>query len=210
MEIAFGYLRVSSVGQGDGTGLDRQREAIQRYADANGLTVMRFYEDQISGTTEERPSLGQLLLDLEGNGAGTVIVEKLDRLARDLLVSELIIRDFRQLGVRLVSTQEGEELDSNDPSRKLMRQIIGAIAEYDKQMVVLRLKSARDRLSQREGKRIEGRRKVYPPVLREYIWSQRLKGETYSAISGTINGWGLRNTQGGTFSPQLVRTIISC
>jgi DNA invertase Pin-like site-specific DNA recombinase len=210
METVFGYLRVSSTGQGDGTGLDRQREAIQRYADANSLTILRFYSDQISGTTEERPALGQLLLDLEGNGAGTVIVEKLDRLARDLLVSELIIRDFRQLGVRLVSTQEGDELDSNDPSRKLVRQVIGAIAEYDKQMVVLRLKAARDRLSQKKGKRIEGSHKVYPSFLREYIWNCRLKGQTYSSIAQTINSWGLRNSQGGSFSPQLVRTILSC
>ena len=210
MNIAYGYCRVSSVGQGDGTGFDRQREAIQRFADDNGLSILRFYEDQISGTSEERPALGQLLLDLESNRAGTVIVEKLDLLARDLLVSELIIRDFRQLGVKLISVQEGDELDSNDPSLKLLRQVIAAIAEYDKQMVVLRLKAARDRLSQKKGQRIEGRHKVYPTFLREFIWNQRIRGQTYASIAETINAWGLRNSQGGSFSPQLIRTILSC
>ena len=88
------------------------------------------------------------------NGVRTVLIERLDRLARDLMIQEHIIQDLQRRGIALVSVAE-PDLCSDDPTRKLMRQIMGAIAEYDKAMVVLKLRGARQRAKAKTG-RCEG------------------------------------------------------
>jgi DNA invertase Pin-like site-specific DNA recombinase len=154
---AFAYLRVSGKGQIDGDGFTRQLTAIRAYAKQHNLYIVEVFEEQgISGTKEleDRPALQSLLGALAGGTVKHVLVEKLDRLARDLMVQETIIGDFRKQGYELVSVCE-PDLCSDDPSRKLIRQIFGAIAEYDRCMTVLKLRGARQRMKARTG-RCEG------------------------------------------------------
>ena len=91
-----------------------------------------------------------------------MLVEKLDRLARDLMIQETILRDLQRRSVTLVSIRE-PDLCSNDPSRKLVRQIMGCIAEYEKSMIVSKLAGARRRMRARtgvcEGRKPYGERK---------------------------------------------------
>ena len=163
MERVFGYVRVSSPGQVGGDGFDRQVEAIAAYAKAHRLEVVNVYrEEGVSGTSETRPALATLMVDLEQNGHGvkTVIVERLDRLARDLMVQEAVIQDFQRHGFDLISATEGPDLLSGDPTRKLIRQVFGAVAEYDKSMLVLKLRAARERVKAKTGKG-DGRKGYY-------------------------------------------------
>jgi DNA invertase Pin-like site-specific DNA recombinase len=97
-----------------------------------------------------------MLEALASNGTKTVIIERLDRLARDLMVQENIIADLRKRGFDLISVAE-PDLCSNDPSRVLMRQIFGSIAQYDRAMTVAKLKGARERMRASTG-RCEGRK----------------------------------------------------
>jgi DNA invertase Pin-like site-specific DNA recombinase len=205
---AYGYIRVSSLSQGDADGPKRQRDEILGYAEANGFEVTEFYEDLISGTKESRPALGRMLYDLEQTNVPVVIVESLSRMARDLLVQEVIIKDLKELEVSLVSVQDGVDLDSDDPNRTLVRQLMGAIAEFDRAMTVWKLKAARDRKSAELGRRIEGRKPIYPDFLRDYIWKMRLSGHTYARIADQINGWNMKTTTGGCFYPALIRQIL--
>jgi DNA invertase Pin-like site-specific DNA recombinase len=150
---AFCYLRVSGKSQVDGDGFDRQAIACEAYAQANGLEITEtFREEGVSGTKEldDRPALSELFAALEANGVKTVIVEKLDRLARDLMVQETIIADMLRHGYTLISTCE-PDLCSTDPSRVLVRQIFGAISEYEKAMIVLKLRGARNRKKAKTG-----------------------------------------------------------
>jgi len=159
MEKAFGYIRVSGKSQIDGDGFDRQIKAINDHAKANGFEIARIYQEEgVSGTLQDRPALTDLMLDLEENGHGihTVIIERIDRLARDLMVQENILHDMGKHGVSIISATDGDLLE-DDPTRKLVRQVLGAIAEYDKTMVVAKLKAARDRIRKRTGK-CEGRK----------------------------------------------------
>ena len=154
---AFAYLRVSGRGQVDGDGFPRQLNAIDQYVAANGMRVSKvFREEGISGTKEleNRPALQELIAAITSSDVKVVIIEKLDRLARDLMVQETIIGDLRKRGIELVSVAE-PDLCSDDPSRKLVRQIFGAISEYEKAMIVLKLRGARQRLKARTG-RCEG------------------------------------------------------
>lgn len=159
MTKAFAYLRVSGKGQVDGDGFTRQLEAIRRYAAEHDIKIARVYRDEgVSGTKdlENRPAFVEMMTALHSNGTKLVLVEKLDRLARDLMVQETIIGDLRKNGFELVSVMEPDLLQ-DDPSRKLMRQIFGAIAEYEKTMIVLKLRGARARSRAKNG-RCEGRK----------------------------------------------------
>jgi DNA invertase Pin-like site-specific DNA recombinase len=138
MDKAFAYLRVSGKGQVKGDGFTRQQKSINNYAKANDIYIHRIYREKgISGTLTNRPALAEMMVDLEKNGYGvkSVIVEKLDRIARDLMVQETILQEFRENGVRLISAMEGSDLLDNDPTRILVRQILGAISEYEKAML---------------------------------------------------------------------------
>src|SRR6185437_1573118 len=129
MTRAYAYLRVSGKGQLDGDGFTRQRAAIQSYAKGNGIRVVKWFEEQgVSGTKdlENRPALQDMLIALHGDGVRLVLIEKLDRLARDLMVQETILGDLRKHEFEIISVAE-PDLCSDDPSRKLVRQVFGAI-----------------------------------------------------------------------------------
>ena len=139
---------MSGKGQIKGDGLVRQEKAIREYSQAKGIEIVKIYrETGVSGTLANRPALAEMMVDLEENGHGvkTVVAEKLDRIARDLMIQETIIQDFRESGVELISVLEGADLLDNDPTRKLVRHVLGAIAEYEKAMLVQKLRVARER-----------------------------------------------------------------
>src|ERR1017187_3065544 len=156
---AFGYLRVSGDSQIDGDGFPRQKAAITKWAAANNVKITRWFEEKaVSGTLLERPALSEMMIALMSNGTTLVVVEKLDRVARDQMVQETIIQSLIKQGFELLSAAPGEEnLCGNDPGRKLMRTIMGAIAEYDKMMLVLKLRAARERTKAKLG-HCEGRK----------------------------------------------------
>jgi DNA invertase Pin-like site-specific DNA recombinase len=156
---AFAYLRVSGKGQLEGDVFDRQLSEVKKHAARNGIRVARvFREEGVSGTKdlENRPALQELLVALHSNGTRLVLVERLDRLARDLMIQESIIADFKRHGFEIVSVAE-PDLCSDDPGRTLMRQMLGAFAQYERSMIVHKLRGARQRIRAREG-RCEGRK----------------------------------------------------
>ena len=86
------------------------------------------------------------------------------------------------------------DLLQDDPSRKLMRQIFGAIAEYEKTMIVLKLRGARQRARARDG-RCEGA-KPFGALPGEAEVLQRIKamqaaGETGYTIANRLNAEGI-------------------
>ena len=214
---AYGYIRVSGQGQVDGDGFVRQEKAIRDYAEANGITIETiFREEGVSGTLEDRPALARLLVDLEENGHGikTIIIERMDRLARDLMVQEAIIADLQKKGFDLISVTEGADLLSEDPTRKLVRQVLGAIAEYDKTMTVLKLRAARERKRIKTGK-CEGRKgyaESMPEVIKEIRRLRRkrkgMPRRTYKAIADELNANGYQTMTGKSFTGQVVQNIL--
>jgi DNA invertase Pin-like site-specific DNA recombinase len=83
---------------------------------------------------------------IKSGDADAILVYRLDRLARDLVLQEILLREVHAAGGALVSATPGEnELlrDPHDPTRKLMRQMLGAFAEYEKSVIALRLAAGR-------------------------------------------------------------------
>jgi DNA invertase Pin-like site-specific DNA recombinase len=212
---AFAYIRVSDVSQVNGGGFDRQTAAINKYASENGIEVVQvFKEEGVSGTLEDRPALARLLVSLEQNGHGitTVIIERMDRLARKLLVQESIIIDFQRKGFKLISALE-PDLMSDDPSREAMRQMMGVFAQYEKAMLVAKLRASRERIKAITGK-CEGR-KGYNDTEEGKIVLTRIralrrkrpnyKRRTWQQVADTLNGEGIRTIDGHTWSLQRVQ-----
>ena len=146
MERAFAYLRVSGKGQVEGDGFPRQVAEIEACAKARGLEIVRTFDERgVRGATEweDRPAWSEMAAALMTEDVKVVVVESLNRLARELFIQEYILRDLGKRGVKLISARE-QDIDSS-PERILFRQIMGAIAQYDKTMIVMKLRGARKR-----------------------------------------------------------------
>ena len=211
---AFAYLRVSGKGQIDGDGFTRQTEAIKGYADTHDLKIVRvFREEGVSGTTEnmDRAAWSEMMATLHSNGVRTIIIEKLDRLARDLMVQETAIADLRKHGFDLVSVAEPDLL-SSDPTRVLMRQLLGAVAQYDKSQIVAKLRGARMRMRAKEG-RCEGR-KPFGHYEGEqstiaHMTALRASGLGFDRIAAALNTEGIKPRSGARWHGLTVNKILT-
>lgn len=157
--MIVGYVRVSTATQAeDGLGLDVQKAAIRTWSKANGHRLTSTLSDEgISGTKEleDRPGLADALDMIRRGKVQGIVVPRLDRLARDLIVQETILAEIRRIGGEVFSTSPAEASylsdDPDDPSRKLIRQVLGAVSEYERSMVSLRLRNGRRRKAQLGG-----------------------------------------------------------
>lgn len=143
---AVGYIRVSTENQngGDAFGLETQRETILKYCAANNLELVQIYEDPaFSGSLPplERPSLHALLEALKAGDIQQVVVTRLDRLARDTMLSLWLLKEIKKLGAELVSIAEPGRWE--DPTQKLLLTMVAAFAEFEKSLIASRLSSGR-------------------------------------------------------------------
>lgn len=215
-EKAFGYLRTSGKGQIGNDGFPRQREAITRYAKANGIEIVQEFGDEaVTGTVDamDRPGLTDLFVALKANGVRLVLVENATRLARDLMISEIILSEFRKLGVKVISADGGVDLTigNDEPTGKLIRQILGAVSEWEKCALVQKLRASRLRI-RRAGGRCEGK-KPYghtPEEMKvvESILAYRKDGKSYQGIADQLNGEGIKSRSGKKWHPTQVQRII--
>jgi DNA invertase Pin-like site-specific DNA recombinase len=211
---AFAYLRVSSQGQVGGDGFDRQREAIAAYAAAHGLTIVDWFEERgVSGTVEgaDRPAWSEMMRRLHSNGTRAVLVEKLDRVARDLAVQERAIATLRREGFELVSTQE-PDLMAGDPSRVFMRQILGAVAQLDKSSLVAKLAGARARKAAR-GEKATGSYPFghYPGESEavELMKQLRADGLGFDRIAAELNRRGVPTRRGSKWGGNTINVVLT-
>lgn len=203
----FGYVRVSGESQVEKDGPIRQGVAIAEFCKANGFVCERTYSDPgVSGTVEgmDRPGFFDMIEAARDTGVCAVVVEKLERLARDLIVSEMIIREFRTRGIALYAADQGKvDLVStdSDPSRKFIRQIFAAVAEYEKSCLVLKLRAARKRMKEKTG-RCEGRKpygKNNPEKrLLQLILNMRSSGCSWRGIATLLKQEGVTKRNGST------------
>ena len=145
MRKAFAYLRVSGKSRADRGSFARQLEAIESHAKARNIGIAHVYEENgIPGAKdwEYRPAWVAMMAAMIGNGVKTVIIEKLERLARSLMMQEILIGDLHKRGLELISVREPDLL-KDDPTRTLLRDMMGAIAEHEKTMLGLKLRGAR-------------------------------------------------------------------
>ncbi|PHR96904.1 MAG: hypothetical protein COA78_28170 [Blastopirellula sp.] len=83
MKKCFGYVRVSSHKQGEGVSLEAQKDAILRFAEANDISISKWFEEQQTAAKTGRPLFSQMLIDLKSGKASGVVMHKIDRSARN-------------------------------------------------------------------------------------------------------------------------------
>jgi DNA invertase Pin-like site-specific DNA recombinase len=159
---AVAYMRTSSAANvGDDRDSERrQRAAIESFARAAGYVITDwFYDAAVKGSdpVTARPGFSAMLDRIAGNGVRTIIVESPDRFARDLAV-QLAGHDYlRKLGVTLIPASAPDHFLEDTPTAVLVRQVLGAIAQFEKAATVAKLKAARER-SRAEWGKCEGRK----------------------------------------------------
>lgn len=217
---ALAYLRTSSAQNVGGDSDTRQREAVQRFAAAQGYALIgEFYDAAVSGADpiETRPGFGAMLERVEADGARVVLVEDASRFARSVIAQELGVLAMQARSVRVL-TAGGEDLtSSDDPAKVMMRQIAGAFAQYEKARLVAKLKSARDRRSAERGHRIEGRKgyaKLAPDLVREARRLARRNPKTgekrsLRAIALELERLGYVNGKGRTLAATQIRRLVA-
>lgn len=216
---AFAYIRVSSRGQVEGHGFDRQEETIRKYAKSHGYVIEEtFREAGISGTTgeEERPAFQDMVSEILRNGVRTVIVEGLDRLAREYRIQETLLVYLASKEIELISARTEEnvtEAVKTDPMRKALVQIQGIFAELEKNLLVKKLRNAREKKRKDTGK-CEGRKsyaEASPEVLKEIRHLRRKPKKrrrlTYEQVADELNRRGLTTRIGKPFTKGNVQKI---
>lgn len=217
---AISYLRVSSISQVDGDGLPRQRDKASDFAAQEKYNLTEEFTDEgISGTNDiaNRPGLAALLDRVQSNGVKIVLVENATRLARDLMIQEIILSDFRKLGVRVIECEGGNDLTENDdPTAVMVRQVMGAFAQFEKTILVQKLRASRERI-RRAGNRCEGR-KPYGFNPQERVILSRMKklrrkprGGTrlsYGVIAKQLSAEGFKPRKGSEWGASSVQAIL--
>jgi len=139
---ALGYVRVSTHEQAHGGyGLDVQEQALRTWATNESARLVGIERDAaVSGSNglESREGLTGALVRLEAGEADALVVYRLDRLARDLVLQETIIRRLEKAGRTVVSATE-PKTDGDDPTRVLVRQVLGALAQYERAVIRARM-----------------------------------------------------------------------
>jgi DNA invertase Pin-like site-specific DNA recombinase len=172
-------------------------------------TLLEEYRDEgVSGTKDldHRDGLSDLITGIRSNGVRLVLVERADRLARDLMVGEVILGEFRALGVTVIAANSGTDLTAgdDDPTRVLIRQVLGAVSQFEKSVIVAKLRAARIRKRKATG-RCEGRKPFgsKPGEVETLALIRRLRrkprgGErlSFDAIAAKLNAEGVPTRTG--------------
>ena len=219
-KIAVGYCRVSSRGQQkNGTGLGRQEQIIKEFANANTYELTLVYREAITGSDIDKPIFTKMISELLTNGCRTIIIERLDRLARDLSIQLQLVGLLASKGLTLISADTGQDVTacfSGDPMLKAMIQVQGVFAELDKSILVNKLKKAREEVKAKTG-RCEGR-KPYgfydgedEPLKRMrqlYRKPREDKRLGFYQIATIMNREGYKTRSGGNWTGSGVGTIL--
>ena len=170
--MIYGYARVSTKGQAkDGNSLDAQERTLRE----NG--AQEIYKDSFTGTKAHRPELDKLL-EVIGDG-DTLIITKLDRMARSATQGIELINKLLDRGVKAHILNMG--IMDNTPSGKLIRTVMLAFAEFEKDMIVERTTEGKAIAKLNEDFR-EGRPKVYKKAQVNQALELLDSGKTYKEV----------------------------
>jgi DNA invertase Pin-like site-specific DNA recombinase len=144
------YARVSTLnGHQDP---EMQLSELREYASRRGLSIHEEYVDQgVSGAKESRPALNRLMTDAQKCKFDAVLVWKIDRFGRSLKHLVNSLADLSAYGISFISLRDS--LDLSTPSGRLMFQIIGAMAEFERALIQERVKAG-IRNAKAKGRRI--------------------------------------------------------
>ena len=156
--------------------------------------------------TFEIGALALILLDrTAGNGVRTIIVESPDRFARDLTV-QLTGHDFlKSLEVELIPATAPDFFTEDTPTAVLVRQVLGAIAQFEKTSLVAKLKAARERSGHLGGRKSYAESR---PETVELAKQLRRDGHTFREIPGELAALGHLTSRGKPYAVSAIQSML--
>ena len=136
MKVAI-YVRCSTRDKGQDT--EVQARELREYAERRGWTIVEEFSDYVSGAKEFRPALDEMMKAAKRRKFDAVLCWKLDRVGRSLKHLVNLLAELEAVGVALVSFSDN--LDLTTPQGRLMFQIIGAMAEFERSLTVERVRA---------------------------------------------------------------------
>lgn len=171
------YARVSTTKQDETLQIPRCEE----FATRHGWEVVKIYQDEASGRDANRPGWKALESDLRRHEFDAIIVTKLDRIMRSLMQLLQIFETFQRYGVMIVTIDQGI-LDLKSANGRLQVQLLGMLAEWEKELISDRTKEA---LAQKKAQGIKlGRPAAKLPI--HTIALMRVTGNTWGEIAKNL------------------------
>jgi DNA invertase Pin-like site-specific DNA recombinase len=161
-----------------------QLRELREFIERRGWEITGEYVDRgVSGSKDRRPALDQMMAAAQGRKFDVLLVWKLDRFARSLKHLVNALAEFEALGIAFVSLRDN--LDLTTPAGRLMFQIIGAMAEFERALIQERVKAGL-RNAKAKGVRL-GRPRVF--VSESRIEALRASGTSWRAIAKELGNW---------------------
>ena len=215
--LAVAYYRTSSatnVGE-DKDSLRRQREAVEAFARRKRIEIVdSYYDAAVSGADpiDERPGFSELLARIRDNGVSLVLVEDPTRFARDLAVQLTGHELLRSLDVELIPVNAPDFFTEDTPTAVLVRQILGAVSQFQKAHLVRQLRLARDRKRETTG-RCEGRKPVPAETVtaaKRLARKNRKTGKRPSLrhVSSALAEQGHVGPSGAQYGPESIKRML--
>lgn len=218
-----GYIRVSSEEQAkSGLSLEHQESKVRAYAETYDLTLSKVERDEISGKNLDRPGITRILDGVDKGTVGHIVIYKLDRLTRSVGDLSKLLETFKRKDVSISSVSES--LDTSSASGKMVVQMIGVIAEWERDTIAERTRDALNVKRSRGEKlgglvpfgyrvQVSGGRKMLTqdptegPILRG-ILEARVDGRGYADIAAGLNQMGVKTRLGKRWHASTVRSIV--
>src|SRR5439155_17687976 len=165
------YARVSTEEQREGQTIDSQVEELKRFAQERGWEITGVYKDEgWSGSILARPELDRLRDDASKGSLNAVMINDVDRLARDVTHLGVIKRDLERHGVQVIFRKLPSE---KSPTHNLMVNILGSFAEFEREMIA-------DRTRRGKRHKVEVRKQYLGSIASygfRYVRRDRAKGK---------------------------------
>ena len=199
-KLAVMYLRTSSATNLEGDSEERQKEAIRTFADQQGYEIVSgAYDQAVKGSDyiSDRQGFSQLIDYCLEKEVKTILCENASRFSRDLVCQELSYRELKKLDLTLIPVDAPDYFTGDSPSLTMIRQILGAVSQFEKSNLVSKLRGARQRIKAKDGK-CEGRKsleEIYGSMRFRKLVSKVKKlsdqGFSYAKIAGILaeQGW---------------------
>ena len=144
------YTRISTDEEHQPYSLEAQQQRLAAYVESqDGWEVVCSYQDQMSGSTVERPDLKRALLDARAARFDLLLVYRVDRLSRSVRGLAQILEDLQEAGV--VFRSATEPFDTASPAGRMMVQMLGVFAEFERATIIDRVVAGMERKAARGG-----------------------------------------------------------
>ena len=220
MKSAVAYFRTSSAANvGDDKDSERrQQEAVRGYAGGKKIRIVdEFYDAAVSGADpiDQRPAFSRMLSFCREHKIQMVLVETAGRFARDLGIQIAGHELLKAEGIDLVAVDSPEAFVDDTPTAVMVRQILGAVSQFEKASTVAKLRAARDRKRSQTGK-CEGRKSWAEIDASLVAHAKRLyrrnpktgTRRSLRTISSELAAAGYSNSRGNPFAPSQISRLV--